>query len=249
MQTTLRESLSTAFVLLLFSVVCASLLAGAYLATRPNIERSEQAQKLALLVQTLPAHSFDNDPVNTTHPLPMDPLLGLKHAGTAYLATQAGAPVAVVLEAVAPDGYAGEIGLLIGIRADGRIAGVRVTHHRETPGLGDYIEIAKNDWIAQFIDKRLDAPVAAAWKVRKDGGRFDYLSGATVTPRAIVKAVHKALRYFELHRGELLSRKRMVAPSFLDPHGGRVGRSTALGTIETSLQTPLHTVTFPASAN
>lgn len=206
MRTSLRESASTALILLLFSVACAGLLAGAYLVTRANIERSEQAQKLALLSQTLPARSFDNDPVNTTRAVPADPLLGLKHAGQAYLATRAGEPVAVVLEAVAADGYAGEIGLLVGIRADGRIAGVRVTRHRETPGLGDYIEIAKNDWIAQFVDKRLDAPPAEGWKVRKDGGRFDYLSGATVTPRAIVKAVHKALRYFELHRGELLKR-------------------------------------------
>lgn len=200
----LRETFSTSLTLLVFSVVCASLLAGAYMATRPNIERSEQEEKMRLLAQALPPASFDNDPIHDARPLPVDPLLGLKHPGQAYVAAQGNTPVAVVLEAIAPDGYAGEIKLLIGIRADGRIAGVRVTVHKETPGLGDYIDISRSNWINQFTGKRLGAPVETAWKVRKDGGQFDYLTGATITPRAVVKAVHKALRYFEEHREALL---------------------------------------------
>lgn len=200
----LRETFSTSLTLLVFSVVCASLLAGAYIATRPNIERSEQEEKMRLVAQALPPASFDNDPVHDAHPLPVDPLLGLKHPGLAYVAAKGQTPVAVVLEAIAPDGYAGEIKLLIGIQADGRIAGVRVTSHKETPGLGDYIDVAKGNWIHQFEGKSMDTPPAADWKVRKDGGQFDYLAGATITPRAVVKAVHKALRYFEEHRETLL---------------------------------------------
>lgn len=212
----LSETLSTSLTLLVFSVVCAGLLAGAYIATRPNIERSEQLEKIRLLAQVLPVDGFDNDPVREARPLPADRLLGLKRPGVAYLATRAGTPVAVVLEAVAPDGYAGEIRLLVGIGADGRVTGVRVTAHRETPGLGDYIEVAKGNWIQQFQGTAADAPAAEAWKVRKDGGQFDYLAGATVTPRAVVKAVHRALRYFESHRQALL-RLPATAPHPLPP--------------------------------
>jgi len=204
MNPALRETFSTSATLLVFSVICASLLAGAYLVTRPTIEHSEQVEKMRLVAQALPPGSFDNDPVRDARPLAPDPLLGLKRPGLAYLASQGGTPVAVVLEAAAPDGYAGEIRLLVGIRADGRIAGVRVTAHKETPGLGDYIDVARSPWIHQFEGKSLEAPPAAEWKVRKDGGRFDYLAGATITPRAVVKAVHKALRYFAQHKDELL---------------------------------------------
>jgi len=200
---TLTETLSTSLTLLVFSVVCAGLLAGAYLTTRPNIERSEQLEKIRLVSQVLP-RGFDNDPIRDALPLAADPLLGLKHPGLAYVAAKGGMPLAVVLEAVAPDGYAGEIKLLVGIGADGRLTGVRVTAHRETPGLGDYIEVAKSGWIRQFVGKDLDAPANAGWKVRKDGGQFDYVAGATITPRAVVKAVHKALRYFAEHREMLL---------------------------------------------
>lgn len=204
MNPALRETVSTALTLLVFSVVGAGLLAGAYTLTRPSIAASEQAEKLALLAQALPPGSFDNDLVASALPLAVDPLLGLKRPGQAYLARKAGQTTAVVLEIVAPDGYAGEIRLLVGIRADGRISGVRVTAHRETPGLGDYIEIAKNSWITQFDGRSLADTPAEHWKVRKDGGRFDSMAGATITPRAIVKATRKALEYFASHRTELL---------------------------------------------
>ncbi len=200
----IRETLSTALTLLVFSVVGAGLLSGAFTLTRPAIEASELAEKLALISQTLPPGSFDNDLVGEARPLPVDALLGLKRPGLAYVARKAGKATAVVLEAAAPDGYAGEIRLLVGIHADGRIAGVRVTAHRETPGLGDYIEIAKNRWITQFDGHSLADTPAEQWKVRKDGGRFDSMAGATITPRAVVKATHKALQYFAAHRGELL---------------------------------------------
>ncbi len=201
----LRETLSTALTLLVFSVIGAGLLSGAYTLTRPTIELSELAVKRALVAQTLPTGSFDNDLVRDARTLPASRQLGLKRHGLAYVARKQGIATAVVLEAAAPDGYAGEIRLLIGIQADGRIAGVRVTAHKETPGLGDYIEIARNPWITQFTGKSLDAPVDAAWKVRKDGGAFDYLAGATITPRAVVKAVHSALHYFADHKTELLA--------------------------------------------
>ncbi len=201
----LRETLSTALTLLVFSVVGAGLLSGSYMLTRPTIERSELMVKLALVAQTLPPGSFDNDLIREARTLPANPQLGLKRPGLAYVARKQGVANAVVLEAVAPDGYAGEIRLLVGIQADGRIAGVRVTGHKETPGLGDYIDIARSPWINQFNGKSLGQPVESAWKVRKDGGGFDYLAGATITPRAVIKAVKQALQYFEQHKAEFLA--------------------------------------------
>jgi electron transport complex protein RnfG len=110
-----------------------------------------------------------------------------------------------VLEAVAPDGYSGRIKLLIAIRADGELAGVRVLAHRETPGLGDYIEIAKSEWISGFTGKSLDNPLPDNWKVKKDGGQFDYMAGATITPRAVVRAVRRALDYYAQNRERLFA--------------------------------------------
>ncbi len=205
MKTILRESLSASTGLTLFAAVSATLLAGIYWLTRPTIELTERQEKLRLIAQTLPAGSFDNDLVRSARPLPLDPRLGLKRSGQFYPASRAGDTVAVVLEAAAPDGYAGEIRLLVGIGIDGRVTGVRVTQHRETPGLGDYIEIGKSGWIHQFEGKSLTAPAAAAWQVKKDGGAFDSMAGATITPRAVVKAVKKALDYFAAHRDTLLS--------------------------------------------
>lgn len=201
----IRETVSTALTLLVFSVLGASLLTGAFTLTRPTIERSEENEKLALVAQTLPAGSFDNNLIQAARKLAATPELGLKRPGLAYVARKRGIVNAVVLEAAAPDGYAGEIRLLIGIQADGRLSGVRVTGHLETPGLGDYIDIARSPWINQFSGKSLTDPAAAGWKVRKDGGAFDYLAGATVTPRAIIKAVNKALHYFESNKTALLA--------------------------------------------
>jgi electron transport complex protein RnfG len=201
----LRETSRTASALLVFCIVGAAGLAGAYTLTRPNIEASERLEKMALISQVLPANGFDNDLIGEARPLAANPHLGLRRPSSYYLATRSGQPVGVVLEAIAPDGYAGEIKLLIGILADGRISGVRVTVHRETPGLGDYIEIRKNKWIRQFDGKAVNQPAAADWHVRKDGGQFEYMVGATITPRAIVKAVHKALVWYEANKALLLA--------------------------------------------
>lgn len=200
-----NQILATASALLVFSVLGAALLSGTFQLTRPAIEQSERQAKLKLIAQTLPAGSFDNDLVKEARPLPADPLLGLKYPAQVYLASRLGQPVAVVMEAAAPDGYAGEIRFLVGILPDGRVSGVRVTGHRETPGLGDYIEIGKSAWIREFDGKSLGNPHPVEWKVRKDGGRFDYMAGATITPRAMIKAVRKALEYFQTHRDELLA--------------------------------------------
>ncbi len=118
---------------------------------------------------------------------------------TAFRARHDGRPVAVILRFDAVDGYNGRIRLLVGIDSDSRVAGVRVVTHRETPGLGDGIERAKSDWILGFTGKSLTSPAPSGWAVRRDGGEFDQFTGATITPRAVVEAVQRALEYFEMN--------------------------------------------------
>lgn len=200
-----RESLRTAGILLAFAVAGTTLLAFVFALTRPIIAKTEEAAKLALIAQVLPAKLYDNDLLRDVIELAPAPELGPVEAGHAYRARLNGQPAAVVLEAVAPDGYSGRIKLLIAIRADGELAGARVVAHRETPGLGDYIEAAKSDWIGGFQGKSLENPGPEGWKVKKDGGQFDYMAGATITPRAVVRAVKRALEYYGQNRERLFA--------------------------------------------
>ncbi len=203
-----RNALRTGAVLLVFAVVGTAILAATFDATRPAIEHNEQQAKLALISQVLPATLHDNDLLSTVQNLPADDLLGTHAPSSAWIARRRGEPTGLVLEAIAPDGYSGEIALLIGINAQGFVTGVRVTAHHETPGLGDYIEIAKSRWIDQFTGKSLAKPPESRWKARKDGGDFDARAGATITPRAVIKAVKSALDYFSRHQTALLTPSR-----------------------------------------
>ena len=196
----LRNALRTGVILFVFAVVGTAMLAFTHDRTEPTITRGQLAEKRRLLSQVLPARLYDNDLLASQQSVPPDDLLGTRQTSALWLARRDGAFSGVVLEAVAPDGYSGDIALLIGIDANGTVSGVRVTAHRETPGLGDYIDRAKSEWIEQFSGKSLTAPEATHWKVAKDGGQFDARAGATITPRAVVKAVKSALDYFALHR-------------------------------------------------
>ena len=200
-----RNALRTGVVLLLFALVGTAILAFTHDRTEPVITRSQQAEKLALINQVLPASLYDNDLLASVQTVPPDDRLGTRQSSSLWIARRGQQVTAVVLEAVAPDGYAGDIALLIGIDIDGRVTGVRVTAHRETPGLGDYIERAKSAWIDQFSGKSLTNPEPRRWKVAKDGGAFDSRAGATITPRAVVKAVRGALDYFARHRAALVA--------------------------------------------
>jgi electron transport complex protein RnfG len=200
-----RNALRTGVILFAFALVATALLVFTFTRTEPTIERSQQAEKLALLTQVLPPALYDNDLLASQRAVPPDELLGTRHDSAMWIARRGDTITAVVLEAIAPDGYNGNIALLIGIDVDGNVTGVRVTAHRETPGLGDYIVRSKSPWIEQFVGKSLTAPEAKRWKVIKDGGQFDARAGATITPRAVVKAVHAALNYFARNRAALLA--------------------------------------------
>ncbi len=202
----------TALTLFLFVVLFTGLLAGAYQWTRPAIETSLAEEKMAFINEVLPASSYDNDLLSDTLELAPEPELGQKMPSKVYRARKAGQPAALVLEAVAPDGYAGDIRLVLGITASGDVTGVRVVQHKETPGLGDYIEPRKdknkaNPWIGQFTGLNYPGVPDGEWRVKKDQGRFDFHAGATVTPRAVVKAVHKAVRYAMAHQNELFAQE------------------------------------------
>ena len=197
-----RSMFRNALVLGLFAVVTVGAVTLLQQSTAERIQAAERAAQLRALDEILPRGSYDNQLLDSSLEV-QDPLLGSTRPAPAYIARKNGQPSAVILPVVAPDGYSGAIDLLIGVFADGRIAGVRVVRHRETPGLGDKIELAKDRWILSFDGKSLENPKASGWAVKKDRGEFDQFAGATITPRAVVAAVHRALQYFEAHRDEL----------------------------------------------
>ena len=205
MKRTAKASLQTALNLLFFTVIGTTVLAFTYSHTKDDIAHSEEQARMSLISQIVPQEIADNDIIHDTLTLKPDELLGTEEPMLAYRARLKGKITAVVLPAIAPDGYGGAISLILAIRRNGEIAGVRVVSHNETPGLGDYIDIKKSPWIKGFDDKALQPGHDEDWHVKKDGGKFDYMAGATITPRAVVKAVHKALQYFAENRHKLLA--------------------------------------------
>jgi len=183
----------SAWLLGLAGVIVIGLVSLAYFYTRDAIEESERQAMLQALNSIIPAGSYDNDLVNDTKVLPANKQLGLKKPALIYRARRQGEIVAVAFPLTAPDGYNGPINLLLAVDRTGRIMGVRVVSHLETPGLGDRIERRRSNWVEQFRGKSMEDPPSEHWKVKKDGGIFDQFSGATITPRIIVKAIHRAL--------------------------------------------------------
>lgn len=194
----LRESLRAGAQLALAGLAAAALLAGTWALTRERIADAEQRAKLQALEIVLPAKRYDNDPIADAVQVRAPAWLGSESA-TVSRARLAGAPSALVLDVVAPDGYAGPIRLLVAVAADGSVLGVRVTAHQETPGLGDDIEAGRSDWITRFTGRALGDPPASRWQVQRDGGDFPQFAGATLTPRAVVAAVRRTLQFVARH--------------------------------------------------
>lgn len=204
-ETIIKHASKTAFTLMAFAIVFTSLMAYVFNVTKAPIEQSEAAARMSLFRQIMPEHMHDNDLLKDTVTIPPDALLGNTQPTVANIARIQHQPSAIILEAIAHDGYSGDIKLLLAIQADGVVSGVRVITHKETPGLGDYIDIAKNNWIKLFDGKSLNTASETDWHVKKDGGKFDYMVGATITPRAVVGAVHKALQYVDLNKQTLFA--------------------------------------------
>lgn len=166
----------------------------------PYIAENERLRLLTSLNAVIPPDHYDNDPLADTIELSDPEHLGIEGPVVIYRARMGGEAKAVAFRVRALDGYSGPIDLLVGIYADGRLSGVRVINHKETPGLGDAIETGRSDWVKGFDGRSRRNPKDGNWKVKRDGGVFDQFTGATITPRAVVKGVHGALQFYDLRR-------------------------------------------------
>ncbi len=203
----LKQSIGfNSFVLAAFALVTALLLASTHLGTREQIAESERRAAEKALLEIIPKDRHSNDMLLDTLAIPRQfwSQLGLTKGGDVNIARQDGKIEALIIPAVAADGYSGDIRLIAGVNMDGTLAGVRVLSHTETPGLGDKIDLKKSQWILSFNHKSLYQPVAAQWQVKKDGGDFDQFTGATITPRAVVAQVKRILEYFAEDQNRIL---------------------------------------------
>lgn len=196
----------------LFAVVAAGMLAGVNEGTKERIAQEVRIAQQRALYEIVPQSRIDNDLLMDTQAIPAEAwdLLGLPNGGEVYIARQDGEIVALIIPATAPDGYSGEIGMIVGVNRDGTIAGARVLSHKETPGLGDKVELSKSNWILGFDGRSLQNPQASQWKVKKDGGEFDQFTGATITPRAVVQQIKRVLEFVAAHETELFSSEDTV---------------------------------------
>lgn len=181
----------------LVAILGTALLSGIHAMTADRIAEQERRVVLEQLGQIVPPDRYDNGLHDDYVTVRDERFFPQGQEATAFRARRDGQPVAVILRFDAIDGYNGRIRLLVGIASDGRVTGVRVVAHRETPGLGDAIERSKSDWILRFTGRSLTDPGPSGWAVRRDGGEFDQFTGATITPRAVVEGVQRALEYYD----------------------------------------------------
>ena len=187
---------SSALILAVMAAVCTALVALTYTLTGERIADNQQAFLEESLQPVLAGIEYDGPLSDSTMIIPVPHDLPGNQPATVYRVFEDEAPLAALFVVVARDGYAGPIRLLIGLTDDGRITRARVIEHRETPGLGDRIEAGRSDWINQFDGRSLADPTEDMWKIRRDGGEFDQLSGASITSRSVVKALRETLIYF-----------------------------------------------------
>jgi len=196
-------------ILAIFAIVCTAIVGLVNELTKDEIKAQEQLQLLTTLHSIIEPSRYNNDITQDCVSL-SSPLLGNsatdKDIQTAYIARQDNQAVAIAMTSTAPDGYNGNIELIIAINMDNSVSGVRVLKHQETPGLGDKVELRKSNWINSFTGEKLLSENDNRWAVTKDNGIFDQFTGATITPRAVVKAVKKTLLYFKENKHSLLMR-------------------------------------------
>jgi electron transport complex protein RnfG len=203
----MKESIkSNGLALAGYAAVCTLLVALVNHFTKDTIEEQRKLVLLKTLNAVLPASTYDNELIKDCILVIDKEHLGNDKAHQLYRATKDGKAVAVVVETTAPDGYTGSIQLMAAIGVDGVISGVQVLKHQETPGLGDKIDERKSDWIKSFNGYKVLGKNDKRWAVKKDEGMFDQFTGATITPRAVVKSVKNTALYFSQNQDELLSR-------------------------------------------
>ncbi|WP_262964003.1 electron transport complex subunit RsxG [Methylobacter psychrophilus] len=188
-----------------FALLASILLGVTNCSTQGTIQQRLDEDLNKSLQEVVPASLYDNDLRQDTLTISSaDYNIGADKT-TVYLAKKAGKVTAVCFKFSAPDGYSGPINMIMGLDRDGNILGVRVLGHKETPGLGDKIEVAKSDWILSFVGHSLDNLTSSQWAVKKDGGIFDQFAGATITPRKSVQATYRGLQWFKAHQAQLIN--------------------------------------------
>jgi len=195
-------------ILAIFAIVCTVIVGLVNELTKDKIQEQTQLQLLNTLHEIIEPSSYNNeitqDCVNISSPL-LGSTQNTNIVQKAYIARNNNSPIAVAITSTALDGYNGKIELIVAINIDYSISGVRVLKHQETPGLGDKVELKKSNWITTFNDKKLLSELDTRWQVTKDGGTFDQFTGATITPRAIVKAVKNTLLFFMENKNTVLT--------------------------------------------
>jgi electron transport complex protein RnfG len=199
-----KNMLISAALLGTFAIVGTAMVAYTNETTSDQVADNKRQYTLNKLHELISPNAHDNDLERDTI-LVSDPRLGSNRPMRVYRARKHGKPVAAIIQSIAPDGYSGNIEMLVGIRTDGTLLGVRVVDHQETPGLGDAIDIRKSNWIRQFENRSLTQPEPKNWKVKRDGGAFDQITSATISSRAVVKAVYNTVKYFSEHHQDLFN--------------------------------------------
>ena len=183
-----------------FAIVTTGLIALTYFGTKDQIALQQQQKLLSILNAVIDESLYDNAIQLDCTLVTSTELLGSNQAQHIYRATKQGQAVAVAIETTAPDGYSGKIQLVVGITSSqpnaAKVTGVRILEHKETPGLGDKIDLRISNWVLDFDNQIYNAEIATNWAVKKDGGQFDQFTGATITPRAVVNAVKLSVEYY-----------------------------------------------------
>ncbi len=212
MRASSQKVFQSGFLLALIALLGTALLTGVNALTHERIVEQENLRMMQQLNTIVPAGSFNNNLLEDRIEVRDESYL--RHPGpvTVYRARKDGKPVAALMIVTAPDGYNGDIRILVGIDDEGTLLGARILAHKETPGLGDPISLERSDWILGFSNKSLQNPDTAAWAVKKDGGVFDQFTGATISPRAVVKTVRDSLLFFDANKAMLFERTSEPQP-------------------------------------
>lgn len=206
-------------ILCLFALLSSGLIALTHVNTAPRIKAQEQHQLQMILNDIIDTQSYNNPILQDCTHVSSQQYLGSSDPLPVFRARKNAEDAALAIEAVAPDGYGGKIYLIVGVQGKGQVTGVRVLKHKETPGLGDKIDIRVSDWILGFNGKELNQHNRKQWQVKKDGGDFDAFTGATITPRAVVTAVAKAVEYYQTNRAQLFLAENQCADPSLAEEG------------------------------
>jgi electron transport complex protein RnfG len=206
-------------ILAAFALAATGLVMATQWLTADRIASQQRQELLTTLNALIPPQQHDNDVYADCTLVEAPESLGLEQPQPVYRARQDGEPVALALRTTAPDGYSGNIHMLVAVNRDHSVAGVRILQHRETPGLGDKIEVRRSDWVLQFEGEHVNGADDPRWEVERDGGMFDQFTGATITPRAVVNAVQRTVLFAEQNHDQLYAAPADCSPDILPAPG------------------------------